>query len=141
VVARLWAQDYDGAHKARRVITLGSPHHGASVAAAGAAAVPGACPTACQQLAPGSRLLAGLTTPVPRPPAWLSLWTVDDQTVTPPDSARLEGAINMPVQSLCPQLQVGHSELPTNAVVTSLVLASIGPGELSESPPVSCVSS
>jgi pimeloyl-ACP methyl ester carboxylesterase len=141
VVARLWAQDYDGAHKARRVITVGSPHHGASIAAAGAAAVPGACPTACQQLAPGSRLLAGLTVPVPQPPAWLSLWTVDDQTVTPPDSARLEGAFNVPVQTLCPQLRIDHSGLPTSSVVISVVLTAIGPAELSATPPVSCVSS
>jgi pimeloyl-ACP methyl ester carboxylesterase len=141
VVARLWVQSHDGAHKARRVITLGSPHHGASIAAAGASGVPGACTTACQQLAPGSRLLAGLSVPVPVPPAWLSIWTVDDQTVTPPDSARLEGAINLAVQSLCPRLRVSHSELPTDGLVTSLVLDSIGAAPLSEPPAVACVSS
>jgi triacylglycerol lipase len=128
VVARLWVQSHDGAHKARRVVTLGSPHHGADLAAAGAAAVPGACPLACQQLVPGSRLLAGLTTPVPVPPRWVSLWTVQDQTVRPADSARLEGAINVPVQSICPGLRVGHGQLPTDPVVTGLVLAALGPG-------------
>src|SRR4051812_23560992 len=35
VVTRLWVQDHDGVHKARRVITLGSPHRGAAIAAAG----------------------------------------------------------------------------------------------------------
>jgi triacylglycerol lipase len=62
IVARLWAQDYDGEHKTRRIVTLGAPHHGARVAATGAAGLPAACPRACQQLARGSRLLAELTT-------------------------------------------------------------------------------
>lgn len=141
VVVRLWAQEYDGTHKARRIITLGSPHHGASIAAAGAAALPGACPTACQQLVPGSRLLATLPLPVPHPPAWLSVWTDQDQTVTPPDSARLDGAVNVVVQSLCPSLRLSHSQLPTDAFVTSLVLAAIGPGALGELALGGCVSS
>jgi pimeloyl-ACP methyl ester carboxylesterase len=144
VVARLWVQNHDGARKARRIITLGSPHHGASIAAAGAAAVPGACPAACQQLAPGSRLLATLATPVPDPPAWLSVWTVQDQTVTPADSARLEGAVNVAVQSLCPALRLSHSELPADAFVTRLVLTAIGPAALSApDPPAAggCISS
>jgi triacylglycerol lipase len=134
-------QNHDGASKARRVITLGSPHHGARIAAAGAAAAPGACPVACQQLAPGSRLIAGLPAAVPTPPGWLSLWTTDDQTVTPPESARLEGAVNAAIQSLCPAMQVSHAELPSDAFVTGLVLAGLGPGPLSAPVPGSCVSS
>ncbi len=135
IVARLWSQEHDGAHKARRIITIGSPHHGTTLAAAGAAALPGACPTACQQLVPGSHLLAGLVTPVVHPPAWLSLWTVQDQTVTPPDSARLEGAISLSVQSVCPALKVEHSQLPANPAVVRMVVAAIAPGPLT--PPTS----
>ncbi|MCW2608479.1 MAG: estB, partial [Frankiales bacterium] len=56
VVARLWARA-GGAAQARRVVTLGSPHHGTGVAQLGAVFAAGACPTACQQLVPGSRLL------------------------------------------------------------------------------------
>jgi triacylglycerol lipase len=138
VVARLWVQRHDGPAKARRVVTLGSPHHGADLAAAGAAVAPGACPTACQQLAAGSRLLAGLRTPVSVPPVWLSLWTVQDQTVTPVESARLEGAINVPVQSICPSLRVSHAALPTDPFVTGLVLAALGPGPLVAPAPRSC---
>lgn len=130
VVARLWAQTHDGVHKARRIVTLGSPHHGASLAAAGAAALPAACPIACQQLAPGSRLLAGLTTPVPVPPQWMALWTLDDTTVTPPDSARLEGAANVALQSLCPGLRVSHGELPSSPIVGTVVLGALGPEPL-----------
>jgi pimeloyl-ACP methyl ester carboxylesterase len=126
VVARLWVQEHDGARKVRRVVTLGSPHHGTTLAAAGAAAGAGLCPTACQQLAPGSSLLAGLATPAPNPPAWLSLWTVQDETVTPPESARLEGALNVALQTVCPRLRVSHSGLPSDPLVTKLVLDAIG---------------
>ncbi len=131
VVALLWARGYDGARKARRVITLGSPFHGASIAAVAEGLVPGACPVACQQLAPGSSLLAPLDAgSISGHPRWTSLWTTDDTTVTPPDSARLSGAINVPVQSVCPGEQITHSQLPVNPVATAIVLTAIGPGPL-----------
>jgi triacylglycerol lipase len=131
VVALLWARHDDGSAKARRVITLGSPYHGTSIAAGADAFVPGACPVACQQLVPGSSLLTGLdATPVPSRPLWMSLWTTDDQVVTPPTSARLAGAINVPIQSICPSEQISHDQLPTNPVVTAIVLQAIGPGPI-----------
>ena len=129
VTTLLWAREDGGVHKARRVITLGSPFHGAQLASAAEAFVPGACPAACQQLVPGSRLLARLdATAVPPRPHWLSLWSTGDRTVTPPDSARLAGALNVPIQSVCPAVQVSHSELPTNPAVTAMVLQALGSG-------------
>jgi triacylglycerol lipase len=131
VVTLVWARQYDGAAKARRIVTLGSPFHGAQIAAGAAGFVPGACPVACQQLAPGSSLLASLDPADPAGlPPWLSLWTTDDTTVTPPDSARLAGAISLPVQSLCPGTRISHSQLPRSVVVTSIVLAAISAGPL-----------
>ena len=131
VVALLWARQDDGAGKARRVITLGSPYHGTSIAAGAEGFAPGACPRACQQLVPGSSLLAGLdATPVPAQPRWMSLWTTDDQVVMPPGSARLPGAINVPIQSICPGEQISHEQLPTNPVVTAIVLQAIGSGPI-----------
>lgn len=131
VVALLWARHDDGSAKARRVITLGSPFHGTQLAVAGEALVPGACPTACQQLVPGSPLLAAISsTPVPPRPRWLSLWTTGDETVVPPASADLAGAMNVPIQSVCPAEQVSHGQLPSNPVVTAVVLQSIGQGPL-----------
>jgi triacylglycerol lipase len=129
VTALLWARDDGGTHKARRVITLGSPFHGAQLASAAEAFVPGACPAACQQLVPGSKLLSRLdATAVPARPRWLSLWSTGDKTVTPPDSARLAGALNVPIQSVCPAAVVSHSQLPTSPAVTAMVLRALGSG-------------
>lgn len=131
VVALIWARHYDGAAKARRVVTLGSPFHGAQIAAGAAGFVPGACPAACQQLAPGSSLLQSLDVKDQAGlPRWLSVWTADDTTVTPPDSARLPGAISLPVQSLCPDARISHSQLPTSPVVAAIVLQAIAAGPL-----------
>ncbi len=33
---------------------------------------------------------------------WVSVWSEADETVVPTDSARLEGALNLTVQSLLP---------------------------------------
>jgi triacylglycerol esterase/lipase EstA (alpha/beta hydrolase family) len=131
VVALIWARHDDGFHRARRIITLGSPFHGTSLAAAAQAFVPGACPVACQQLTPGSQLLASLGVASPAGlPRWLSLWTTNDQVVTPPDSARLAGAIDVPVQSVCPAVNITHSQLPTNPDVTAIVLQAISSAPL-----------
>jgi triacylglycerol lipase len=139
VVALLWARQDDGAAKARRVITLGSPYHGAKIAAGAEGFVPGACPAACQQLVPGSSLLAQLdAAPAPARPRWMSLWTTDDNVVTPPGSARLPGAIDVPIQSICPDERISHDQLPTNPVVTEIVLRAIGPGPLRAPTPADC---
>jgi pimeloyl-ACP methyl ester carboxylesterase len=135
VVARLWVAEHAGETKARRIVTLGSPHHGARIAAAGAAAVPGACPVACQQLAPGSTLLTSLGRSVRHPPEWLSVWTESDETVTPPDSAVLDGAVNVDLQASCPGRQVSHGQLPSDDYVTTLVLEAIGPDPIEQPPP------
>jgi triacylglycerol lipase len=126
VVAWLWDVDYGGVAKARRIITLGSPLHGADLAAVGAADAPGSCPAACEELVPGSSMLSRLqgTTAATRPP-WLSLWTTDDQIVQPPDSARLTGAVNVPLQSICPGASIGHGQLPTAPLVVGIVLRTL----------------
>jgi triacylglycerol esterase/lipase EstA (alpha/beta hydrolase family) len=129
VVTRLWVDRHDGASAARRIVTLGSPLHGARIAAVGAAVAPDACPPACRQLAPGSALLTGLDDEaLPDGLPWLSIWTEDDETVQPPDSARLDGAVNVPLQGLCPGARVSHSALPTDPAVTALVLGALGTG-------------
>lgn len=131
VVTRLWVAR--GAHP-QRVITLGSPLHGTQLAATGGAVLPDACPTACQQLAPGSAVLNSFARePVSVP--WLSLWTENDQTVQPPDSARLDGAINVSVQELCPTVHIEHADLPTHPLTTALVLDALAQDRLTPPAP------
>jgi triacylglycerol lipase len=131
VVAWLWDVDYGGAAQAGMIITLGSPLHGARIAAVGTGYDPAECPVACQQLAPGSALLTGLARSAqPRPP-WLSLWSTDDQTVQPPDSARLPGAVNVPLQSVCPGVDIQHDQLPTAPLVVGIVLRTLAAGHVS----------
>jgi triacylglycerol lipase len=131
VVARLWAAEDGGADVARRILTLGSPHHGTQLADAAGQLAPAQCPIGCQQLATDSPLLDRLNAgdETPAGPTWVSVWTTQDQTVTPPDSARLAGALNLPVQSVCPDARVAHGQLPTDPLVQQIVLAELGPGD------------
>ncbi len=138
VVARIWVQDNGSA--VRRVVTLGSPHHGTKVAALGQALAPGACPVACQQLVPGSPLLDRLNDDdeTPDGPQWLALWTAQDETVTPPDSARLEGAVNVELQRLCPGISVTHGGLPIDPTVTRVVLGALSGPDLTAPTRTAC---
>ncbi|GGG19511.1 lipase [Rhodococcoides trifolii] len=127
VVARIWAADLGGAEQARRIVTLGSPHHGTQVAGLAAQFLPGQCPTACQQLAPDSPVLTALNADdeTPAGPEWVSIWTEVDQVVTPPTSASLDGAIDIPVQSVCADSTVDHGNLPRDPLVGAMVSAEL----------------
>jgi triacylglycerol lipase len=140
VVAWLWDVNYGGRGRAGKIITLGSPLHGARIAAVGTAYDPGECPVACQQLAPGSALLAQLQRSAQARPPWLSLWSTDDQTVQPPDSARLAGAVNVPLQSVCLGVNIQHSQLPTAPLVVGLVLRALAGGGVTAPSPGGCAS-
>jgi len=129
IVARLWVAD-GGAEVTRRVVTLGSPHHGTDLANLAGAAGIGACPEACRQMAADGdvlrRLNAGDETPTG--PTWVSIWTTQDETVTPPDTARLDGAVNLPVQSVCADATVSHGDLPRDPLIQAMVVAELGAG-------------
>jgi triacylglycerol esterase/lipase EstA (alpha/beta hydrolase family) len=139
VIARLWVAG-GGGDVARRVVTLGSPHHGTTLADLVGDVTADQCPVGCQQLTTGSELLAGLNASdeTPDGPTWVSIWTTQDQTVTPPDSARLEGALNISVQSVCAAERVGHGDLPRNPLVQQAVLAELAAGSPVELGPADC---
>lgn len=128
VAARYWVQELDGREQARRLVTLGSPHHGTEVAEIGTLFA-GACPVACRQLLPTSPLLGELDrTDTAGGPPVVSIWTTLDDVVLPPDSARLAGALNLTVQGVCAGSQVRHGGLPGDPVVQGMVSAELGAG-------------
>ncbi len=145
VVARLWARD-GGAAQARRIITLGSPHHGTAVDQLGAVYADGACPSACRQLVPGSPLLTALDAgdETPDGPQWMSIWSSGDSVVRPPDSARLRGAVDVAVQQVCPGARLDHGRLPHDLTVQAVLLQALsaepvrrpGPEVCAQGPPV-----
>ncbi|MBD8868050.1 lipase family alpha/beta hydrolase [Nocardioides donggukensis] len=131
VVARLWVDELGGGSLARRVVTLASPHHGTDLAALAGGLAPEACPEACRQLAPDSELLRRLNAgdETPEGPRWVAVWTADDQTVVPPDSGALEGAVAFSLQSVCPGLRVAHADVPRVPAVAAITLAALGPAD------------
>ncbi|WP_309650053.1 alpha/beta fold hydrolase [Nocardioides sp.] len=128
VVVRLWVAAYDGGSLARRVVTLASPHHGTDLAALAGDLAPDACPQACQQLAPDSDLLRGLNADdeTPSGPLWAALWTSDDATVVPASSGELAGAVSFSVQSVCPDVTVGHADVPRDPTIIAMTLLQLG---------------
>jgi pimeloyl-ACP methyl ester carboxylesterase len=126
IVTRLWATELGGAAHARRIVLLGSPNHGTQLAGLAAEFGGGLCPAACRQLVPGSDLLRALDRAgTPPGPGWVSVWTEQDEVVTPPDSARLVGAADLTVQSVCSADTVDHGGLPTDPVVEGIVVRAL----------------
>lgn len=125
VIARLWVKDFGGDSLARRVLTLGSPHHGTDLAGVASDVTPDTCPEACLQMSPESDFMRALNAgdETPAGPLWISIWTTDDVVVSPPTSARLDGALNFSVQSVCPRdAELTHSSLPTDASVIAIAV-------------------
>jgi len=128
VVVRLWVAELGGGNVARRAVTLASPHHGTDLASLGADVAPDSCPEACVQLAEDSDLLRELNADdeTPPGPAWVAIWTEDDQTVVPPESADLDGAVGFSIQSVCPDETVAHGEVLRNPTVIAMVEVELG---------------
>jgi hypothetical protein len=117
------------------VVLLGAPNHGTELAGAAAALDPGLCAGACAQLAPGSSLLEELNRDDETPPGpeFFSIWTALDQTVTPPATARLDGAANIEVQDVCASAGLGHGGLVADPLALGLVVEALA-GTLPEEP-------
>ena len=139
VVARLWVREHGGARQARRVLTLGSPQHGTSQAALGAA-LAGGCPPACEQLVPDSALLRALNAgdETPDGPAWVTVRSDRDEVVTPTSSAALAGALNLRIQDACPAARTPHGGLPADPVVLAALDTVLGVGPPTAPTAVAC---
>lgn len=139
VVARLYVRDEGGASVVRRVLTLGSPHHGTEVAQLAQDAV-GSCPVACEQLAPDSDLIRRLNAgdETPSGPRWITLRSSSDRVVTPTGSAALTGAVDVLVQEVCPALTTSHGDLPGDPVVLATLRSGLAPGAPAAPTGVSC---
>ncbi len=130
VVVRAYLALEGGAGRARRVVLLGSPNHGAGLAGLALGLGADACTGACAELSPGSSLLARLNAgdETPGPADYTSIWTDRDQTVTPPSSAVLAGARNVRVQDVCAGSAVGHGGLARDPLVVGLVERALDAG-------------
>jgi triacylglycerol lipase len=138
VVVRTYVADLDGGSHVRRAVTLASPHHGTDLASLASALGQTACPEACQQLAPDSDLLRRLNSgdETPPGPAWIALWTEDDKTVVPPDSGSLDGALDIDLQTVCPDVHAGHPDVPRTPAVIAIVESVLGSAAPSIDPDV-----
>jgi triacylglycerol lipase len=142
IVVRSYLRDEGGLERARRIILLGAPNHGAQVAAVATAADPSSCTGACAQLTPGSSFIAALNAgdETPPGPQFVSIWTADDRVVTPPDSAVLDGAINVRLQDVCADAFVEHGDLVRYPLPVALVLRSLREGLDAPPDPSECES-
>ncbi|RJG08240.1 alpha/beta fold hydrolase [Massilia cavernae] len=117
LVARAYLRAY-GAARVARVITLGTPHHGTSLAAMGPGANAGQMRRARQGEAPESdwlRRLAASETPATRALV-TSIYTHHDNIIAPQTSSVLPGANNIAFGG------VGHVALGSNPRILSCVL-------------------
>ena len=138
LVARLWIAA-GSADVVRRVLTLGTPHHGTELAQLGARYAPDRCAEACRQMLPDSELLSGLNADeIPDGVEFVSVWTAQDRVVTPAESARLDGALNLPVQSVCADRSVSHRQLPGDPVVQAIVESALGVAQPAVLTPADC---
>ena len=58
--------------------------------------------------------------------------------MTPPDTARLTGALNLTVQSVCGDAKVGHGDLPLSPLVQQMVLTELGASDPVPLGPADC---
>ena len=114
----------------RRVATIASPHDGTQLAGLGSFIGDAAsCPTACQQMAPGSEFLDAL--PVASDEnRWLSAWSADDEVVRPAEASTLPGATNVEVMAECATGSLNHGGVVQSAATWDLVTTFLATGSV-----------
>ncbi|MDQ1680624.1 MAG: triacylglycerol lipase [Frankiaceae bacterium] len=124
VLARYWARHYHGSGRARVIIGLGSPQHGTELAEFAYQAAPGLCSASCREVRPHSAFLSALNSgdETPAGISWVTVYTDNDDVVTPATSARLSGAVNVHLQAVCATATATHSGLLGAPLVLGIVL-------------------
>lgn len=105
----------NGATRIGRFITLGAPHHGTKLAGVGLFE----CARQMEYQGPWLAMLADMEAADPPDVRTLSIYTVNDDLVYPPESAVLEWAENVPVSA------VGHVGLLFSEPVANRAIAAI----------------
>ncbi len=100
------------------VVSIAAPHRGTALALLGGPR----CPLACQQMKPGSDLLAGLPDAA-GPARWLSLYSQTDEVIVPARSSELPGATVQAIQQVCTDAAVSHGQVPSDPWVVAAVSA------------------
>lgn len=122
-------------------ISMAGPHHGISFAET-CVTLQG-CAEAMWQMRSESRFLGALNAGDETPGAvsYTSLYTEDDESITPVATAELDGAANVLIQVLCPNREVGHGGFLHDAVVFAVVIDALthpGPADPARVAPATC---
>jgi triacylglycerol lipase len=117
LIARYYVQRLGGSARVHTLVTLGTPHQGTRAARLFPRGV-------CQQLAPGSEVIAELAEPAPGcQTRFVSFWSDIDVMISPKQSARLEhpdlAARNILVRG------VGHMSLPIDRRIVREITATL----------------
>jgi triacylglycerol esterase/lipase EstA (alpha/beta hydrolase family) len=128
LVARTFLEQ--GGGRVRSLVFLGTPHHGTRLAGLATSLDPSLCARACREMVPGSRFLRTLNSGRNVPPGTsvANIYSADDGVVTPPRSARLEGARNVLIQDVCPGARVAHTRLVSEPIALGLVVDALEAG-------------
>ncbi len=114
LAARAYLQQH-GAARVARLVTLAAPHHGTTIATLG-------CGRNAREMRLESewlrRLNAGPWPPIPV----ASVWSLDDEIVTPPDTSRLAGARETVMSGL------GHLAMVFSPAVLARLVIELTPG-------------
>jgi triacylglycerol lipase len=82
------------------------------------------CSESCWQMRPDSQFLSALNDgdETPGRISYTSMYTAADEVVTPPESARLDGATNILLQDICPGRPVEHALMVVDALTWELTV-------------------
>jgi triacylglycerol lipase len=100
--------------RVRRFVTLGSPHHGTKIAKAGI----GECVVEMREASAWLNLLEKREQSATKPKT-ISIYTLNDDLVYPPETARLDWAENVPMAA------IGHVSLLFSEPATERVIAAL----------------